>query len=52
MKVKLTYVNKFSNVVEKVIEDKCILNEMTALLDDLGVCYTVEDLQATGYVRI
>lgn len=52
VKVKLTYVNKFSNVVEKIIEDEKVFNALTALLEDVGVHYTVEDLQVKGYVRI
>jgi hypothetical protein len=42
---KLTYVNKFSNVVERIIEDEAILNELTQMLDSVGVHYTVENLE-------
>ncbi len=52
IRVKITYVNKFVNVVEKIVEDKEVLDAITALLEDVGVHYTVEDLQAKGYVRI
>lgn len=52
IRVKITYVNKFVNVVEKIIEDEKVFNALTALLDDVGVHYTVEDFEAKGYVRI
>lgn len=52
IRVKITYVNKFVNVVEKIIEDKEVLNAIVATLEDVGVHYTVEDLEAKGYVRI
>lgn len=52
VKVKVTYVNKYSNVVEKIIEDKEVLNAIVATLEDIGVHYTVEDLEVKGYVRI
>jgi hypothetical protein len=52
VKVKLTYVNKFVNVVEKTIENKEVLDAIVQTLEDVGVHYTIEDLEAKGYVRI
>jgi hypothetical protein len=52
IKVKITYVNKFVNVVEKIIESKEALDAIVKTLEDIGVHYTLEDLQAKGYVRI
>jgi carbamoylphosphate synthase large subunit len=52
IKVKITYVNKFVNVVEKIIESKEALDAIVKTLEDVGVHYTLEDLQAKGYVRI
>lgn len=52
VRVKVTYVNKFVNVVEKVIEDEKVLNAITATLEDVGVHYTQEDMEEKGHVRI
>lgn len=52
VKVKLTYVNKFVNVVEKIIENKEVLDAIVQTLEDVGVHYAIEDLQSKGYVRI
>ena len=52
VKVKLTYVNKYSNVVEKIVQDKQVLDAIVATLEDVGVHYTLEDLETKGWVRI
>lgn len=44
VRVKVTYVNKFSNVVEKIIEDKEVLDAIVETLESVGVHYTLEDM--------